>query len=123
MSISRKHIDRSRSAARGKHDGALLMGATVTISPLLITWCSRLRQLARSLPCGGSRPERSPVVVHSASTGTPGRGRSRFACRWVVAFTVLRSRTLVKWVILTEADFMLDKLLEVTASTFTMWPV
>jgi len=115
-----------RNPRRAQHTMArwVLMGATgVTISPLLITLVLSVGGSWRSVYFGTAIIAGACAVLlfkqrfdrHAGAGDEVGSlsqlGRS--------LLTALRRRTLIKWVILTElADFMLDKLLEVTGLYF-----
>jgi MFS transporter, FSR family, fosmidomycin resistance protein len=117
-------IDRDPRRAENTMARWVLMGAIgVTISPLLITvvlslggsW--RAVFLSTAIVAGGFATLlfKQRFDGHAGAedeVGSPKQlGRS--------LLMALRSRTLIKWVILTElADFMLDKLLEVTGLYF-----
>ena len=117
-------IDRDPRRAENTMARWVLMGAIgVTISPLLITLVLSAEGSWRAVYFGTAIIAGAFAVLlfkqrfdgHAGADGEAGSlkqlGRS--------LLMALRSRTLIKWVILTElADFMLDKLLEVTGLYF-----
>jgi FSR family fosmidomycin resistance protein-like MFS transporter len=117
-------IDRDTQRAENTMARWVLMGAIgVTISPLLITVVLSLEGSWRAvfLSTAIAAGVFALLLFKQRFDGHAGAedelGSLRQLGRSLV--TALRSRTLLKWVILTElADFMLDKLLEVTGLYF-----
>jgi MFS transporter, FSR family, fosmidomycin resistance protein len=119
-----KLIDRDPRRAENTMARWVLMGAIgVTISPLLITvvlsaegsWRAIFFSTAIVAGVFAVLLFRQRFDGHDGAED--GVGSLRHMGRSLL--TALRSRTLIKWVILTElADFMLDKLLEVTGLYF-----
>jgi FSR family fosmidomycin resistance protein-like MFS transporter len=117
-------IDRDPRRAENTMARWVLMGAIgVTISPLLITlvlsaegsW--RAVYLSTAIAAGVFALLLFRQRFNGHSGADEDAGSFRHMGRSLL--TALRSRTLIKWVILTElADFMLDKLLEVTGLYF-----
>jgi FSR family fosmidomycin resistance protein-like MFS transporter len=117
-------IDRDTQRAENTMARWVLMGAIgVTVSPLLITvvlslegsWRAVFLSTAIAAGVFALLLFKQRFDGHAGAEDEVGSlkqlGRS--------LLTALRSRTLIKWVILTElADFMLDKLLEVTGLYF-----
>jgi MFS transporter, FSR family, fosmidomycin resistance protein len=117
-------IDRDARRAENTMARWVLMGAIgVTISPLLITvvlavegsW--RMVYLGTAIVAGVFAGLLFKQRFDGHTGAEDGAGSLKYLGRNLL--TALRSRTLIKWVILTElADFMLDKLLEVTGLYF-----
>lgn len=117
-------IDRNPRRAENTMARWVLMGAIgVTIAPLLVTVVLAVEGSWRAVFLGAALVAGAFALLlfkqrfdgHAGADDEVGSlkqlGRS--------LLTALRSRTLIKWVILTElADFMLDKLLEVTGLYF-----
>jgi FSR family fosmidomycin resistance protein-like MFS transporter len=117
-------IDRDPRRAENTMARWVLMGALgVTISPLLITLVLSAEGSWRTVYFGTAiiAGAFALLLFKQRFDGHIGAGDEVGSLNQLgrSLLTALRSRTLIKWVILTElADFMLDKLLEVTGLYF-----